>query len=80
MRHNDFLDIIIAKETLEDFGKRFQRLTTWQRFITCLWLLGWSHQEIAEVVGTTPQNVSWVTIEARKRLGVYYQWPTKKYH
>jgi transcriptional regulator len=71
MNDSSNLDRIIAYQELE---KRFNRLTTWQKFLMCLWLLGWTHEEIAEVIGTTPQNVSHVINEGKKRMGVYYQW------
>ena len=71
MNNNYNLDTIIYKEALKT---RLNRLTTWQKFILILWLMGWKQRDIAERVYVTTQSISFTINEAKKRMGVYYQW------
>lgn len=65
------LDYLSAKEILQT---RFNRLNTWQKFIFILWLMGYTQEYIAEHVYVTRQDISYTVIEAKKIMGVYYQW------
>lgn len=69
---NDYrtLDTMIAYRELE---KRFNRLTTWQKFIIILWLYGWKPVEIADRIGTSRQNITNVINQGKRRMGIYYQ-------
>lgn len=51
---------------------KLNRLTAWEKFVTCLYLLGWSLTEIARMADLTKQAISYTFNEAKKKMGVYY--------
>ena len=52
---------------------KLNRLTPWQKLITCAWLLGWSQKELADMAQVKEQNISEAFVRAKKKMGVYWQ-------
>lgn len=71
----DILSQIVYRDT---FNRKMNRLSSWEQFIVCLWLMGWTHQAIAEHAGITKSAISNTFVQAKKKLGVYYQLESEK--
>lgn len=65
---NNYNDLIlIRKEAIAD---KFAKLSDWETFVICLYILGWTLPEIAERAGITKQSVSYAFRRAKMKMGI----------
>jgi ATP/maltotriose-dependent transcriptional regulator MalT len=64
---DSILNIVVNRDVL---NQKLNLLNDWQRLIVCLYLLGWSLEEIGHHAQLTKAGVSWHFRKAKIKMGV----------